>query len=361
MLRRILALLRKELWAVWGDPRSRAVVIVPPILQLFVFSFAATLEVRNIDVAVLDQDGGRWARELVARIDGSPNFAELRRVATPEALRQAVDRGEVLIGLRLLPSFSRNVESGLRPAEAQAILDGRRLNAAQAAQGYLDAILDGIVATTPPPVVPRNLYNPNLDYIWFTVPSLMAVITMMAGLAISGLSVARERELGTFDQLLVSPLRPSEILVGKLAPAVLVGMFHGTVGILAARFVFGVPLTGSLALLYAAMLAYLLAIAGVGLFISSLAATQQQAILGVFVFAAPAMLLSGFASPIENIPDWLRWITVANPPRWFMVVARGVFLKEMDAATVAANAWPLLPIAAATLAAAAVLFRARLE
>ena len=220
----------------------------------------------------------------------------------------------------------------------QLILDGRSSNASQILAGYAQAIIDGYNAelaqagASPPPasaVVARVWFNPNQDALWNTVPSLLAILVALEGLMVTALSVARERELGTFEQLLVSPLSPVEIVVGKTVPAMLIGLGEGTLVVAVATLYFRVPLTGSLALLYAAMTVYLLAVVGVGLFISSLALTQQQAILGTFAFMVPQVLLSGFASPVENMPDWLQTATLANPLRHFIVIVKGVFLKAM--------------------------------
>src|SRR5262249_19889768 len=181
------------------------------------------------------------------------------------------------------------------------------------------------------------------------------------GVMVTGLSVARERELGTFDQLMVSPLSPAEILVGKSVPALVIGTVQATGMVLIGVFVFGVPFRGSVALLYLAMTVYLLAVIGVGLFVSSLARTQQQAILYSFTFMVPAMLLSGFASPVENMPDWLQTLTLANPVRHFLVILKGLFLKDLPAVEVARPLLPLPPIPAATPTAASWLFRRRME
>ncbi len=366
MLRRLAALILKELLVTLRDPRGRSIVIVAPIVQLVVFAFAATLEVRNAEIAIVDLDQGRSGREITARLDASPVFARVSRPDSLSEARMQLEGQEVLAVIVLAGDLSRRVAAG-RPAEIQLLLDGRRANAAQILQGYVAAIIGQLsqeIAATAgrdlsPPVVVRHLYNADLDYLWFTVPSLIAIITMAIGLVVTALSVARERELGTFDQLLVSPLSPGEILIGKTVPAVLIGMAHGTLYIAAAVWLFGIPLQGSLALLYLAMLLYILSIVGVGLFVSSLATTQQQAILGVFVFMVPSFLLSGFASPVENMPGFLQPLAWIDPPRWFLVIARGVFLKDMPVTEVLANLWPLLPVAAVTLAAASWLFRAR--
>ena len=213
----------------------------------------------------------------------------------------------------------------------------------------------------PPPstVVPRIWFNPIMEPRWATVPGLVAIMTTMIGIMVTALAVARERELGTFEQLLVSPLSPTEIIVGKTVPALLIGVAEATIMTLVGMFLFDVPFRGSVGLFYLSMVVYLAAVIGIGLFISSLARTQQQANLGAFVFMVPAILLSGFANPIENMPTWLQWITLANPVRHFMTVVRGVFLKRISAGEVLDNTWPLVVIAVVTLTAATWLFRRR--
>jgi ABC-2 type transport system permease protein len=366
---RLKALIVKELLTVLRDPRGRAILIGPPIVQLFVFSYAATLEVKNVDILVLNRDAGKWGQELVHRIDGAPTFRSITRLESPAALRDGIDRQRAIAAVQIGPSFSRDIAAG-SPADLQIILDGRRSNAAQIVAGYLNQIVSGLAAdiahgrrtaSVPIDVVPRNWFNPNLIFQWFMVPNLVAAIALLIGLVVTALSIARERELGTFDQLMVSPLRTHEILIGKVVPPMLIGTFHITVYILAAVFVFGVPLKGSLLLLYASAIFYLLAVVGVGLFISAMSMTQQQAILGAFLFMVPAMLLSGFATPIENMPEWLQLVTLANPLRYFLVIVKGVFLKDLPLGEVVSNAFPLALIATATLSAAAWLFRKRLE
>ena len=364
---RLLALIIKELLVVLRDPRSRVILVAPPLIQLVLFAFAATLEVKNVDVVVLNRDEGASGLELVRRIEGSPTFRSVVAVHDPRALTRAIDQEQALCAVDIGPSFSRDLEAG-RPANLQLVLDGRRSNASQIVDGYLGEIVSTFVAdenehfrrlASVPRVVPRNWFNPNLTFTWFTVPGLIAIIAQMVGLLVTALSVARERELGTFDQLMVAPLRTHEILIGKLIPPILIGFVLITLYVVATVAIFRVPLRGSVILLYASAVFFLAAVAGVGLFISSLCATQQQAILGAFLFLAPATLLSGFATPIENMPGWLQPITLANPLRYFLVVARGVFLKAMPASEVASNTLPLLLIAIVTLNASAWLFRRR--
>jgi ABC-2 type transport system permease protein len=351
------------------NPKGRDILIVPPILQLVVFSYAATLEVRNVDVMILNRDAGRWGHEIVQRIDGAPTFRTIQHAGAQHELREALDVQDVLAAVHIGPTFSRDIEAG-RPADIQIILDGRRSNAAQIVGGYLAQIVAAVAVETPAGqrasgsvirLEPRNWFNPNLDFQWFMVPNLVATIALLIGLIVTALSIARERELGTFDQLMVSPLRTHELLIGKLMSPMLIGLFHISFYILAAVFIFGIPLRGSLLLLYGSAIFFLASVVGIGLFISALSMTQQQAILGAFLFMVPAMLLSGFATPIDNMPEWLQPITLINPLRYFLVVVRGVFLKDIPATEVIAQTVPLILIGIATLTAAAWLFRRRME
>ena len=368
-LTRLRALIVKELLAVLRDPKGRMILILPPLVQLLVFSYAATLEVRNFDVLMLDRDHGHWSAELTRRIEASPFVGSVRATDDPAALRTAIDRQTVIAAVEIPADFSRSIEAG-EAADLGLILDGRRSNAAQIVAGYLQEIVGGIAAETPAgqraqkasvTTIARTWFNPNLIYQWFMVPNLVASIALLIGLIVTALSVARERELGTFDQLMVSPLRTHEILIGKLVPPMLIGFFHISLFITAAVFVFGVPLRGSLLLLYGSAFFYLAAVVGVGLFISSLSMTQQQAILGAFLFMVPAMLLSGFATPIDNMPNWLQTVTYLNPLRYFLAVVRGVFLKDLPAGEIVRQTLPLAAIAMATLMSAAWLFRKRME
>jgi ABC-2 type transport system permease protein len=366
---RIRSLVIKELLAVWRDPKSRFILLGPPVIEMLIFAFAATQEVKNVRMAVYNRDTGTYARDLVERFEGSPNFAEVRHLQAEPEIRQAIDSRSVLLVLHIREDFSRELAAG-RPASVQLILDGRSTNAAQLLAGYSEAIVasynEEISQTRKVPpgvstVVVRAWFNPNLDALWSTVPSLVAILVALEALLITALSVARERELGTFEQLLVSPLGAGEIVVGKMVPALLIGLGEGTLMVGVAVLVFRVPLTGSLVVLYGSMTVFVFAVVGVGLFISSLARTQQQAILGTFACMVPMVLLSGFASPIENMPDWLQGVTLANPLRHFVVIVKGVFLKALPAVDVLPSLLPLALIAVVTLSAATWLFRRRTE
>ena len=217
----------------------------------------------------------------------------------------------------------------------------------------------GETGPAPPRVSVRRWFNPNLHYEWFIVPCLVAIITTIGTLIVTALSIAREREHGTFDQLLVSPYTPGMIMIGKGVPALIVAMVQATIILIGGVFFYGIPFQGSLVLLYASLAAYILALIGFGLFISALCSTQQQAFLGVFCFMMPAVLLSGFVSPVDNMPAWLQAVTWINPLRHFIPLVKGLFLKDIGWTTVLHGLWPLLVIAVGTSVAADRMFRRR--
>ncbi len=367
---RLFAMIVKELWAVLRDPRGRIILVIPPIIQLVLFSAAATLEVKNVRIGIYDRDGGAASAEFVNQLAGSPNVKSLLRIESPEALRAAIDQQKIIAVVVFDESFSRDIAAH-RPATIQAIFDGRRSNAAQIVEGYLGRIAAATGAALRPATrmaaantgetVVTNWFNPNLDYLWFIMPSLLVQIGAISALGVTAQCVARERELGTFDQLMVSPLRLWEILIGKMTPPLLVGLFNSTIYLIVIPLFYGVPMVGSVLLFYASLIVFLLAVIGVGMAISSIALTQQQAFLGQFLVLTPMILLSGFTSPFDNMPHWLQTIAQANPLKHFLVVAEGLFLKGMTAADVFANTWPVAIIAVVTLTTAILQFRSRVE
>lgn len=365
---RCQAMIIKELWAALRDPRARIILIVPPILQLVLFASASTLEVRNVDIGLLDRDQGPAAREVIQQLAGSPNIRVLVPLASEAALRDSIEHQRVLCAVVLEEGLSRAVAKH-QPASAGAVCDGRRSNSAQIMGGYLAEIvgraglaLRGIdPAMNAGGTISRFMFNPNLDYLHFVLPALVAMVTAISSMSVAGLSVARERELGSFDQLMVAPLRLSEILIGKMTPPLLVGLVNATLFLAVITQIFGVPLRGSLISYYLATTVFLLANIGIGMTISSLAQTQQQAFLGIFVIAVPTNLLSGFAAPVDNMPLALRVIAQADPQMHMVVLMEGLFLKAMPFSGVFASVWPLVLIAAVTLTTATLLFRSRME
>jgi ABC-2 type transport system permease protein len=367
MFSRILTLIIKELETLLRDRQSRLILIIPVFLQLALFPFAATLEVKNDTLAVYNEDSGRESIELMQRFSRAEAFTQLLTLHSEAEVRHAIDNQQALIVVRFPPEFSRDVAAGRSPT-VQAILDGRRSNSGQIALSYVQQIINDYSAerlgldqqSAPSALVVRYWFNPNLDYVWHILPCLVAIITSINALIVTALSVAREREQGTLDQLLVSPLTPGMIMIGKIIPAILVAAVQATIILLGAVFVYRIPFEGSLLLLYGSMIFYSLALAGFGLLISSVCATQQQAFLGVFSFLMPAILLSGYATPVDNMPAWLQYLDWVNPMRHFIVIVKGLFLKDINPVAVLHSLYPLLVIAIGTLSAANWLVRRRL-
>jgi ABC-2 type transport system permease protein len=356
-----------EVLSILRDPRSRMVVFVPPLLQLLVFAFAATLEVRNVDVAVYNQDAGQWSHEMIQRLDRATFINHVRYVENPAQLGDLIGRGKVIAALDFPADFSRAITAG-RTGQVQVLVDGRRSNSGQITVGYLSTIAAdvgaGVVAadaSPPTPVSVRNGFNPNLTYRWFIVPGLTGILALFSALLITSLSIARERELGTFDQLLVSPTSTLEIIISKSLPALAIGTVLGLLMVAAATGLFRIPFTGSFVLLLASLMLFILSVVGIGLMISAISMTQQQAILGAFAIGVPAVLMSGFATPVENMPVVLQWLAQAIPLTHFLTIVEGVFLKAMSATDILANLWPLAVIAVVTLGLATGLVRSRLQ
>lgn len=358
-LSRLMAQIVKELLSLLRDPRARAILIAPPLLQLFIFSFAATLEVRNASVALFNEDNGVAAREFAAAIGQAGFVSNLLEVHDRDAQQALLDEGEVLLAVHIPADYSRKLQGG-QTAQVQVLLDGRHANTAQVALSYLSQIASAQGASVSGPVV-RHAFNPNLVYRWFVVPGLVGILSLFTALVVTSLSISRERELGTFDQLLVSPTTPLEIIIAKCLPAVLVGCVMGAVMMTAAIVFFRVPFTGSLFWLVLALFLFILSVVGTGLMVSAIAATQQQAILGAFALGVPMILLSGFATPVENMPEVLRWVAQGVPLTHFLVIVQGSFMKALPLEVIADHLWPMALIALVSLGGATALVKSRLN
>ena len=349
MLRRILALVVKELLVTLRDRKSRIVLIALPLVQLLIFPHAATFEVRNLELLTFNEDRGQAGHDLVAAFAAAGPFRWRGAVTGEAAPDRALETGRADIVLRIPGDFSADLAAG-RGAEVQAILDGRNSNTALIAAGYARRIAAragaGLSAAAPAGPETRVLYNPNLRSKWFILPGLVGVLTLIVTLAITAFSLAREKEVGTHDQLRVTPLGAPELLIGESA------VFAGV-----ATLGYGVPFLGDLGLFALATAVFLLAVVGIGLAISALAATQQQALFGGFLFVVPAVILSGFATPIGNMPDAIEALTRVNPLRYYIAIARGAFLRDLPLAVYWAQLWPMAAIALATLSAAALMMR----
>ncbi|WLI78402.1 ABC transporter permease [Kosakonia sp. H02] len=364
MFHRLLTLIRKELQSLLREPQTRAILILPVVFQVLLFPFSATLEVTNATIGIYNEDNGKHAVELTQRFARASAFTHVLLLKSPQEIRPVIDTQKALLLVRFPADFSRNLDSG-RSAPMQLILDGRNSNSAQIAANYLqqvvknyqEELLNGQVKPNNSELVVRNWYNPNLEYKWFIVPSLIAMITTIGVMTVTSLSVAREREQGTFDQLLVSPLATWQIFIGKAVPSLIVACLQASIVLIFGILAYKIPFAGSLLLFYFTMLVYGLSLVGFGLLISSFCTTQQQAFIGVFVFMMPAILLSGFVSPIENMPVWLQNLTWINPIRHFTDITKQIYLKDASLSIIWGSVWPLLAIAATTGSAAYAMFR----
>jgi ABC-2 type transport system permease protein len=365
---RILALTHKELLAILKDPRSRFSLLLPPILQCLIYGYVATYDLNDVPYAVLDQDRSAASQELLAGLDGSGVFRRVASLHRAKDIEKIIDELKALLVIQIDQDFERRLLSG-QQANLQVIADGRNSNTAGTATGYVNSIVSTFNADwrkahgqsgAPLRLTTRAWYNPNLETRWHMIPALIGTLTLLQTLLLTALSVAREREQGTFDQLLVTPFRPAEIMAGKALPAVLVGIVQATMILLVAQLWFRIPFAGSFFTLYAGLSVFLLAAVGIGLLLSSVAATMQQAMLFSFMLLMPFALLSGLTTPISSMPVLLQDFTLINPLRYAIEMAHRVYLEGVGLRLLFPQLWPLAIIAAVTLSAASWMFRHRL-
>lgn len=364
----IVALAIKEFLALLRDKRSRIIIIAPPIIQLLVFGFAATYDLNNIPIAVFNEDRGAESRQLISHLEGSPNFKVVHHINNKNEVAPLINNRNVLLVLHIDQNFTTNLMQG-ETSPIQVILDGRNSNTAMIAMNYLSEIVLGYNRSwlssqgqQGPTVIlqSRAWYNENLQSRWFIVPGIVGLLVLVVSLLVTALSVAREREAGTFDQLLVTPLRPAEILIGKAIPGIVIGLFESTLIIVLMIVLFDIPIRGSIGALYLGLFLFLLSVVGIGLMISSIVINQQQAILGAFLFLVPAVILSGFSTPIANMPEIVQWLTYLDPLRYFLIIVRGVTLEGNGYTLLFDQYWPMAIISVVTLTTATWLFRNRM-
>lgn len=365
---RLLAIFRKELMAVLKDPASRVILFVPILMQSLLFGYGATYDLTRVPYAVLDLSHSASAAQLLARIDGTGYF---QRVATLESMAQVettINTQQALMVIQINPQLESQLLSGA-PAPIQLILDARNSTTANSAASYVMSIVDAFntqraqqngAAPAPLSIETRSWFNPNLETRWNFMPALIASLSMLQTMLLTALSVAREREQGTFDQLLVTPLSPTEIMIGKAVPPIMIGLVQSTLVLLVTRFWFHIPMAGNVLTLYIALATFLIACVGIGLSISALSINMQQAMLYTFVLLMPMMLLSGLATPLATMPEVLQLATLANPLRFGIDMVRRIYLEGAGLGAVTSDLLPLLLIAALTLPTAAWLFRNRL-
>jgi ABC-2 type transport system permease protein len=340
----ILPIMKKEFIEIWRDTRSLVFVLAMPVVMLFLYGYGISSDVKRVPLVVYDRDGTAAARELIRRFTSTDYFTVVAEAANLRELRRSIDTGQAKVGLLIPEDFSRNMGAG-RPAPIQFVVDGSDSNTASIAIGNIAAISRGLElsprdlrpdALIPlrselsPPVELRTWvwYNPELRSSNFLIPGLTAVILMMLAALLTSLTVAREWERGTMEGLIASPLHPHELMVGKILPYVVIGLVDVLFILLLAVFWFRVPLRGSLTLLMVSSTIFLLGALGIGLFFSAATKNQQVAFqLSILATMLPALLLSGFFYPIDNMPPVLQAVTAIVPARYFLVVIRGIFLK----------------------------------
>jgi len=368
-LLRILALTRKELLAVLKDPRSRMSLLVPPVVQALIFGYAATYDLNHVTYAALDQDHSAASRQLLAGLDGSGIFERVANLQRVSDISSVIDARRALLIVQIDPQFERRLQLGLG-ANVQLIADGRNSNTAGTAMGYVTSIVnqfnsdfghDHGFAPAPLQIVARTWYNPNLETRWFMIPGMIGTLTLLQTLMLTAMSVAREREQGTFDQLLVTPFRPFEIMAGKALPSMVVGTIQATGVLLVAQLWFRIPFAGAYLTLFAGLLLFLLAAVGIGLLISAVAATMQQALLYSMLLIMPFSLLSGLTTPLSSMPTAVLYLTAINPLRYAIDITRRVYLEGSGLNLLVSDLWPLALIAALTLWAASWMFGTRMR
>lgn len=356
-MQRIRFLIWKELIELSRDPRLFGIVIIAPILQLFLLAYAATTDVRNVPVVVADADRSVASRALVSRFDASPVFTVVGIVSGPDEIDPYLEHGTAWIALGIPAGYGAAIAVG-RPQTVQLLADGSDANSAGVSMGYATDLIGtygqelaagqrAAVATTGGPIDPsgggtmvpvvRVWFNARLESRDFMIPGVVALLLLAVTTNLSSMGIVREKELGTLEQLNVTPLRRSELIIGKLLPYALVGIVDVVLVVAVAILWFEVPMRGSLPLLFAMMVIYLMSTLGLGLFVSTISSTQQQAMMTTtFFFLIPMVLLSGFVFPIENMPEAFQPLTFLIPLRYFLIILRSIFLKGVGLETF----WP---------------------
>lgn len=343
MLARLKQMLIKEFIQVFRDKRTRFVLFGPPIIQMLVFGYAATFEVHHVATVVLDLDHSQESRNLVSRFTSSPYFDVQRQLTDYRQVGNLIDSGKATVALEINPGFAEALRKG-QTAPLQVIVDATNSNTALIASGYVNQIALGFakdyqqdrINRISPQMIervpsvqlePRPWYNPDLKSRWFFVPGIVGSLTLVLVVNLTAFAVVREREIGTLEQIMVTPIRPAEFYLGKTLPFFLIGLFDVSLIALVGTLWFQVPFRGQVLVLFIGAVLFLLCMLGVGLLISTVSATQQQAMVTSFFFIMPAVTFSGFGFPISTMPQWLQYLTYASPLRYFLVVLRGTYLK----------------------------------
>ena len=385
MWERIKHLLKKEFIQIRRDKRMVFVIFVAPLIQLLVLGYVVTTDVNHIPTAIFDQDLSQKSREIISIFKNSGYFDIVSWVESEREARRVLDKGEATCLIQTPSGFSKDLKKG-KTAEIQIILDGTNSNTAGVISNYVNQILFGYsqkilkekiskvkgafytfqpqimgvkLASVNPEV--RAWYNPELKSRDFNVPAVIALILLVTTIMLTSMAVVREKEIGTIEQLMVSPIKPAEFLLGKIIPFALIGFFEVFLITFLTVFWFKIPLKGNLLLLLFTTGLYLFTTLGIGLLISTLSKTQQQAMMSTFFFIMPANILSGFMFPISNMPKIIQYVTYLNPVRYFLVIIRGIFLKGVGLSVLWNQIIPLGVIGLAVLSLSILRFRKKIE
>ena len=361
MWQRILVILHKEFRQALREPRMRVVMFVPPLIQLVLFGYAVNLDVDHVRIAWMDEDRTPQSRELRAAFEGSGRFEIAAGVERERGIQELLDRGKVQAVVRVLPGYARDLERR-RTASVQVLVEGTNSNTASLVSSYATQIVSGLGGAEPIlNARTRVWFNPDLKSRNYFVPGVVANIIMMTTLMLTALAIVREKEIGTMEQLMVTPMRPIELMLGKTLPFAVVGLLDLVLVTSAALLLFRVPLRGSVLLLLASSILFLLTSLGAGLLISTVSQTQQQAMMSSFFFALPCFMLSGFAFPLQNMPAVVQWLTYLNPLRYFIEIVRGLFLKGVGMPVLWPQVLALAIYGTAVVGLSAARFRKRLD
>ena len=360
-LRHLYFICQKELLSLLKDPRMRTQLVMPVIIEGFLFGYAANYNIEEVPYAVVDNSATASSRDFLAHIAGAPTFSCYAVCGNVQEVSTLIDAGDVLGGVIVPEDFEKKLEHG-EQAPVQVITDGRNPMIASMVKSYITQIAaswseEKGYASLPVSIETRTWFNPNQLSRWTFLPSFLAMIAFVQVMFLAGLSIAKEREQGTFDQLLVTPFSPTEILIGKATPPVLVGLFQAAMVFLIAWFWFEVPFAGSLFTLFLTLFIFMVSTTGLGLSISSVAKNMQQVLVYLLVLMIPMVLLSGLVTPVNNMPEFLQVITYADPMRFVIDAVRRIYLEGAGLTEIAGDFVPMVAVAALTMPLAGWLFR----
>lgn len=359
---RFRALVRKELLATLKEKTSRMILVGPLLLYIILFGYIASFNLNDVPYALCDLSKSEESAQFVRSIDNNKIFERVATIQSVSQVKAVMDEGEALLTVVIEPHFAQHLKEG-KSAEIQVVIDGRNSTTAQLASGYLSQIaqtMNASITGIEEPIKTRFLFNPNVITQWFIMPGLIVMLSMLQVVVLSALSVAREREQGTFEQLLVSPYTTAELLAAKSIAPILIGLFQSTLIFLVDLYWFDIPMGGNVFAMYFILLLFILSVVGLGLAVSAYSQTMQQGLLIVFVFLVPMVLLSGLFAPVANMPQWIQILTYADPLRFTLSAVRRIYLAGAPLSAVLVSMWPVIVMAALMLPAAYYFFKKRL-